>query len=96
MPGGLRRGGQVCGEQNYNQHGSLNLSTEDLYNQRLARILKAVALDKPDRTPLVLEYSEFAANVTRTPMAAFLRSPQTNVDIMIQAFHRVGELRGCD
>jgi hypothetical protein len=72
------------------------LSTEDLYNQRLTRILKAVALEKPDRTPLVPKHSGFAANITRTPMAAFLRSPQTNVDVMIQAFHRVGELRGCD
>jgi hypothetical protein len=67
------------------------LSTEDLYNQRLTRILKAVALEEPDRTPVVLEYSGFAAYVTQTPMAAFLRSPKTNVDAMIQAFHIVGE-----
>ena len=55
------------------------MSTEDLYNQRLERILKAVALEKPDRTPVVLEYSGFAAYVTHTPMAEFLRSPKTNV-----------------
>jgi hypothetical protein len=67
------------------------MRTEDLYNQRLTRILKAVALEEPDRTPVVLEYSGFAANVTQTPMATFLRSPQTNVDTMIQAFHIFGE-----
>ncbi len=67
------------------------MSTEDLYNQRLTRILKAVALEVPDRTPVVLEYSGFAAYVTQTPMAAYLRSPRTNVDTMIQAFHMVGE-----
>lgn len=67
------------------------MSTEDLYSQRLTRILKAVALEEPDRTPVVLEYSGFAAYVTQTPMAAFLRSPRTNVDTMIQAFHIVGE-----
>jgi hypothetical protein len=67
------------------------MDTEDLYNQRLTRILKAVALEEPDRTPVVLEYSGFAAYVTQTPMAAFLRSPKTNVDTMIQAFHIVGE-----
>ena len=67
------------------------MRSETLYNQRLTRILKAVALEKPDRTPVVLEYSGFAAYVTRTPMAAFLRSSQTNVDTMIQAFHLVGE-----
>lgn len=67
------------------------MGTEDLYNQRLTRILKAVALEEPDRTPVVLEYSGFAAYVTQTPMAAYLRSLKTNVDTMIQAFHIVGE-----
>ncbi len=67
------------------------MGTQDRYNQRLNRILKAVALKKPDRTPVVLEYSGFAAYVTQTPMASFLRSPQTNIDTMIQAFQRVGD-----
>ena len=52
---------------------------------------QAVALEAPDRTPVVLEYSGFAAHITQTPMAAYLRSPKTNVDTMIQAFHMVGE-----
>ena len=67
------------------------MRTEDLCNQRLERILKAVALEEPDRTPVVLEYSGFAAYVTRISMAEFLRSPRTNVDTMIQAFHIIGE-----
>ena len=67
------------------------MRTEDLYNQRLERILKAVALEEPDRTPVVLEYSGFAAYVTRTSMAEFLRYPQTNIETMIQAFHLVGD-----
>lgn len=66
------------------------MNTEDLYHKRLTRILKAAALEKPDRVPVVLEYSGFAAYVTRIPMAAFLRSPQTNLDAMIQAFRLVG------
>jgi len=67
------------------------MRTEDLYNQRLERILKAVALEEPDRTPVVLEYSGFAAYVTHTPMATFLRSPETNLKTMIEAFHLVGD-----
>lgn len=67
------------------------MNTEDLYNQRLHRILKAVALEKPDRTPVVLEYSGFAAYATHTPMAAFLKSPRTNIDTMIKAFELVGD-----
>lgn len=67
------------------------MRTEELYDQRLKRILKAVALEKPDRTPVVLEYSGFAAYVTQTPMATFLRSPKINIETMIHAFHRVGD-----
>jgi hypothetical protein len=67
------------------------MNTEDLYNQRLERILTAVALEKPDRTPVVLEYSGFAAYATQTPMATFLKSPRTNIDTMIKTFLMVGE-----
>jgi len=62
-----------------------------LYSQRLNRILTAVDLKKPDRTPVVLEYSGFAAYVTDTPMAEFLRSPATTLETMIQAFGMVGD-----
>ena len=67
------------------------MKSDGLYNRRLRRILETVALKKPDRTPVVLEYSGFAAHVTRTSMAEFLRSPRTNIDTMIQAFQIVGE-----
>ena len=67
------------------------MDAENLYNERLDRILKTVALEKSDRTPVVLEYSGFAAYATQTPMATFLRSPRTNIDTMIQAFQLVGE-----
>jgi hypothetical protein len=74
-----------------NKKENKNMNTDDLYHQRLTRILKTVALEEPDRTPVVLEYSGFAAYVTRTPMAEFLRSSKTNIDTMIQAFHMVGD-----
>ena len=66
------------------------MNSDERYNHRLARILKTVALEEPDRTPVVLEYAGFAAHVTRTTMAEFLRSPTTNLNTMIQAFHLVG------
>jgi uroporphyrinogen-III decarboxylase len=67
------------------------MQPERLYQERLTRILKAVALEKPDRTPVVLEYSGFAASVTQTPMAAFLSSPTTNLESMIQAYSLIGD-----
>ena len=67
------------------------MSSSNLYRQRLNRILTAVDLKKPDRTPVVLEYSGFAAYVTKTQMAEFLRSPTTTLETMIQAFGMVGD-----
>jgi len=67
------------------------LNNSELYHARLTRILKAIALEPPDRTPVVLEYSGFAAYVTDTPMAEFLRSPTTNLETMIRAFEMVGD-----
>ena len=69
----------------------MTVKKDELYNRRLTRVLETVALKKPDRTPVVLEYAGFAAHVTRTSMAEFLRSPRTNLDIMIQAFQMVGD-----
>ena len=66
------------------------MSQESLFQQRLTRIMQAVALEKPDRTPVVLEYSGFAAYVTQTPMAEFLASAAKNLETMIQAYHLIG------
>lgn len=66
------------------------MNADNLYQDRLERILKAVALERPDRVPVVLEYSGFAAHVTGTRMADFLRSPETNLETMIRAFGMVG------
>ena len=48
------------------------METTPLYNERLNRIKTAVALEKPDRIPVVLEYGAFAAHVTNTPLPDFL------------------------
>ena len=67
------------------------MKNSTLYSRRLNRVLAAVDLKKPDRIPVVLEYSGFAAYVTRTPMAEFLSSPTKNLDTMIRAFKMVGD-----
>lgn len=67
------------------------MGKEDLLRERLVRIKQAVALRRPDQTPVVLEYSGFAAYVTNTPMAEFLSSPDKTLETMIQAYHLVGD-----
>jgi len=66
------------------------MDPEDTYQRRLNRILKTVALEEADRTPVVLEYSGFAAYVTGTRMAEFLRSPAANLAAMVQTYRMVG------
>ena len=61
-----------------------------LLEQRQRRILKTVALGKPDRTPVILEYAGFATRVTNTPMPEFLCSLVRSVKTMIEAFHIIG------
>ncbi len=67
-----------------------------ILEQRLERILKAVALEKPDRVPVVLEYAGFAAQVTKTPLAEFVSSPLKATQTMIKAFELVSEKAAAD
>ncbi|MGZ3536031.1 MAG: uroporphyrinogen decarboxylase family protein [Thermodesulfobacteriota bacterium] len=65
-------------------------------HERLKRIFQAVSLEKPDRTPVVLEYAGFAATVTNTPLAEFLGSIGKAIETMIKAFHIVGAADAID
>lgn len=62
-----------------------------LAQQRMQRILQAVALEKPDRVPVVLEYSGFAAYATGTSMADFLKLPEKATDTMMACYEMVGD-----
>ena len=72
------------------------MSKAQLLEERQTRILKAIALENPNRTPVVLEYAGFAAKVTNTPLPEFLGSLSKSVDVMIEAFHIVGDGDGID
>ncbi len=72
------------------------MDSATLLEQRSKRIRQAVALDRPDRTPVVLEYAGFAARITGTPLMEFLSSTARSVQIMIEAFGRVGSADAVD
>ena len=57
----------------------------------MRRITQAVALETPDRVPVVLEYCAFAARLTDTPQSEFLLSMDRAVAVMIEAFQIVSE-----
>jgi hypothetical protein len=62
----------------------------------LARIKKTVALEAPDRVPVVLEYAGFAARVTQTPYSEFLLDLKRSAEVMIEAYRMVGEVGEAD
>lgn len=67
-----------------------------LIEERLTRIMKAVALERPDRVPVVLEYCSFAALVTNTPLPEFLLNFRNSVEVMIRAYQKVAEVAEAD
>ncbi len=72
------------------------MNTENLLAERLARINRAVALESPDRVPVVLEYAGFAPRVTNTPYSEFLLDPNRSVEVMIEAYRMVAEVGDAD
>lgn len=68
----------------------MRVSQQALYQRRRRRIQRAVALERPDRTPVVLEYSGFAALACGVPLADFVTSPARATELMRQAYDLVG------
>ncbi len=66
------------------------MKNHDLLERRKARLRQAVTWQTPDRVPVVLQYSGFAAQVTGTSMAEYLGDPQGNLDTMLAAYDRTG------
>ena len=51
--------------------------------------MTSVALEKPDRVPVVLEYAGFAARVTNTPLPDFLLHLPRSLEVMMDAYKLV-------
>jgi len=66
------------------------VETNQLLEKRKTCILNAVALEKQDSVPVVLEYAGFAAHVTGTPMSEFISTPARATQTMIDAYKLVG------
>jgi len=61
-----------------------------LLEERRQRVLKTIALDKTDRTPVVLEYSGFGAGAIGARLGDYVKDMPTATDMMIQAWDKVG------
>lgn len=72
------------------------MSNQELLAERSGRLAKAVALEKTDRIPVVLEMAAFAARVKKITVADFIQSSLTSADAMIKTIEKVGEVDGVD
>jgi uroporphyrinogen-III decarboxylase len=72
------------------------MNKASLLNERQSRINKAMALERPDRTPVVLLYTLFAAKVTGQPFSEFCQSIDKSAEAMIKAFEMCGDADGTD
>lgn len=61
-----------------------------LLEERRERLLKTIALEETDRTPVVLEYAGFAARATGVSFAEFVSDPVRSAEIMMEAWDIVG------
>jgi hypothetical protein len=69
-------------------------TTQELYEQRKARIAASIALEKPDRVPCVPLGDAFAANVVGVSIADFCTKPEVAYPTMIKAFTSLGDIDG--
>ncbi|MEW6624849.1 MAG: uroporphyrinogen decarboxylase family protein [Bacillota bacterium] len=69
-------------------------SAQELYNERLNRILKAVALEKPDRVPVVPLGDSFCAKHLGVKLSDFCTIPKLSNEIMLKSFTSLGEVDG--
>ncbi len=63
---------------------------QDLYNERLDRIKKAIALEKPDRTPFVPMADSFCANHMGVKISDFCTNIELSNQTMIKSLVELG------
>ena len=72
------------------------MANTELFEERKTRVAKAVALERPDRVPVVLEMAAFAAKVEGMTISKFISSSLIMAEAMINAVEKVGGADGVD
>lgn len=67
---------------------------QELYNERLKRIKAAVALEKPDRVPVVPLGDSFCAKHLGVKLSEFCTIPELSNQTMLKSFAALGEVDG--
>lgn len=71
-------------------------SSQELLKDRIARVEKAIALEKPDKTPVVLLADAFCAAHMGVRLSEFCSSLQFSNKVMVDSIKGLGNLEGFD
>ncbi len=69
-------------------------TTQELLLERKTRVSKAIALEKTDRTPLILMMDAFCAKHVGIKMADFCKNLKTSNQVMLESAKRLGDFDG--
>ncbi|CAB1244946.1 uroporphyrinogen decarboxylase family protein [Clostridium sp. MT-14] len=69
-------------------------SNQELYNERLNRLKKALALEKTDRTPVILMMDGFCAKHMGVKMSEFCKSIKISNKVILNSLKAFGEVDG--
>ena len=69
-------------------------TAQELYTERLNRIMAAVRLEKPDRVPVLPLGDSFLANIVGVNLSDFCTKPEVALDTMIKGFEMLGNADG--
>ena len=69
---------------------------EALWNERTARLNAAIALQTPDRTPVMSWCDAFCANHVGAPMSRFSQEPLFATEVIAESFARLPGFDGCE
>jgi hypothetical protein len=67
---------------------------QELYDEKLNRIRTAVALEKPDRVPVVPLATAFYARHRGALLHDFALNPEVSTDTMLKSLTSLGEIDG--
>ncbi|MDF2569925.1 MAG: methylcobalamin:coenzyme methyltransferase [Sporomusa sp.] len=71
-------------------------TNQELLNERISRVQKAIALEKPDRTPVVIQTDGFCATHMGVKMSEFCSSLERSNEVMLESAKALGDFEGFD
>ena len=69
---------------------------QEIYNHRLERLNKAIALEKPDRTPIILQMDGFCATHMGYTLADLCKGVRESNKIMLESLKELGDVDGSE